>query len=252
MGGNEGTGKGMDKMNDFVVTSDVIDIVAVTVAVISFIAIVIAITKHFFCKKGLVELKEAPLKDSFGIIFGKKGRKVIVSPAEADGHILTCAATGMGKTTTAITSLRQWGSIGKKDNGKIRRTMYCVDISGDIEKNCPQVDNKLIYAPLEKETSPYNLFGSIDVLQNINEQNEALEQLAILLMPEKESMNDNARFFLINGRKILTSALIAFYHAEYDFPEICDVLMSNSWEKTFAEIDRMKNTEASKDRKSVV
>lgn len=46
-------------------------------------------------------------------------------------------------------------------------------------------------------------------------------QLAFLLMPEEPNMNDNARFFLVNGRKILTASLIAFYQ-KLDFIAICE------------------------------
>ena len=282
-----------------------IDEIAVYMAGFGFLFVIIVSMMQFIKKhkkKRLAELKKAKLKKADGIIFGGNGRKVVYSPAFSSGHVLSCAATGMGKTTTAVTSLREWGRIKPADKGKVKRTMYCIDISGDIEKNCPDVVNKLVCEPLPElpeppesllaidvacgvtnmdlesaedvlrgilteeefqrvETDlvwyveemrriignivPYNIFGTVDQLKTKEEKNTALEQLAILLMPEKPNMNDNARFFLLNGRKILLSALIAYYHAGLDFTEICDKILQNSFQKLFEDIDQQNNKEAS-------
>ena len=43
--------------------------------------------------------------------------------------------------------------------------------------------------------SPYNIFDMIDTLSTLSEQNEALEQLAYLIMPENINMTDSPSFF---------------------------------------------------------
>lgn len=184
--------------------------------------------------KQLRELKKGTKKKAHGVIFGKKGRKLIYSPENAEGHIGVFSASGTGKTSAVgIPTLRSW-----------RGTSYTIDISGDICKNCPDMPHKLIYAPENPETVPYNVFGAIDDLSNPEDKNEALEQLAFLLMPEAPNMNDNARFFLVNGRKILTASLIAFYGVGMDFIEIAEKMVGNSWQELFKAIDQTENREA--------
>lgn len=185
-------------------------------------------------KKNLVELKKASRRKAHGVIFGKLKRKLVYSPEDAEGHIGVFSASGTGKTSAVgIPTLRSW-----------RGTSYTIDISGDICKNCPDMPHKLIYAPESPETIPYNIFGAIDDLEAPADKNEALEQLAFLLMPEHPNMNDNAKFFLVNGRKILTASLIAFYWAGMDFIEIAEKIMENGWQSLFSQIDQTENREA--------
>lgn len=184
--------------------------------------------------KRLVELKRGDKRSAHGIIFGKKGMWRIYSPENAEGHIGVFSASGTGKTSAiGIPTLRSW-----------QGTSYTIDISGDICKNCPDMPHKIIYAPDNQETTPYNIFGAIDVLASREDKNEALEQLAFLLMPEYPNMNDNARFFHVNGRKILTAALIAFYNAGMDFIDICVKIVSTGWQELFGEIDRTECQDA--------
>lgn len=103
---------------------------------------------------------------------------------------------------------------------------------------------KLVYAPEKPDTTPYNIFAPIDNLDEIEDKYEALEQLAFLLMPEELNMNDNARFFLVNGRKILTASLIAFYSKGMDFIEIAERIVGSSWQELFRDIDNTENIDA--------
>lgn len=184
--------------------------------------------------KKLRELKIAKPKTAHGIIFGKLGKRVVYSPTDSEGCIFVGAGTGCGKTTSlGIPTLRAW-------NG----TSFTIDISGDICKNCPDMPNKIIFEPENRGTMPYNVFGAIDNLADVDTQNEALEELAFLLMPETPNMNDNAKFFLTNGRKILTASLIAFYHLGMDFIQICETVVGNSWQNLFRKIDETQNQSA--------
>ena len=169
-----------------------------------------------------------------GIIFGRKKDKVLYSPVSKEPHCFVCAGTGKGKTSSVlIPTLRSWSG-----------SSLTIDISGDISKNCPNMPHKLVYEPENPSTIPYNVFSVIDKMSDENAQNEALCQLAILLMPEQPNMQDSARFFLQNGRKILMASLICFYHLGLDFTEICRKILSTSWQELFAQIEDTGNEDS--------
>lgn len=185
-------------------------------------------------QKKLVNLKWGNRNKSHGIIFGRKGNKVLYSETTKEQHCFVCAGTGKGKTSSLlIPTLRSWTG-----------SSLTIDISGDISKNCPTMENKLVFEPENPDTLPYDAFNIIDKMDNKDQQNEALCQLAILLMPESPNMNDNAKFFLMNGRKILMASLITFFHQGLDFCEICRKIVSSSWQTLFNEIDEIGNEEA--------
>lgn len=169
-----------------------------------------------------------------GIIFGRKKNKVLYSPIRKEPHCFVCAGTGKGKTSSIlIPTLRSWTD-----------TSLTIDISGDISSNCPDMPCKLVFEPENKNSVPYDIFSAIDKMNDKNDQNEALCQLAILLIPEQPNMQDAARYFLENGRKILMASLIAFYHSGLDFVVICRKILSTSWRELFAQIEDTRNDDA--------
>lgn len=168
-----------------------------------------------------------------GIIFGKQRGKLIYSKTNEEGHVLVTGGSGSGKTSSIlIPTLKSFSG-----------TFFCIDISGDISPNVDK-QNSLLYNPDDANSIPYNIFGAIDNLKNFDEQNEALERLSYLLMPEEINMSDSSRYFLTEGRKILTAALIAFYHENKDFVEICKIIFTNSWINLFNMIDNTNNQNA--------
>lgn len=178
------------------------------------------------------QLKTDPPKNAFGVIFGKKGGKVIYSPINSEGHIAVFGGSGLGKTTALlIPTLKSW-----------KGTSFTIDISGDICKNV-DIPKKMIYEPANSKSTPYNIFGTVDKLKSKEDKNEALEGLAYLFMPDDDKMADTAKFFNEEGRKILTASLIAFYHEGLDFIEICEKVVGSSWKDLFNAIDE---TECSK------
>lgn len=213
-----------------VITNDTL-IIAVALFVVTF-----AILTSFIDKlpKKNKEIKTTLPKQAHGIIFGKKMKKVVYSPEDSEGSVGVFSASGTGKTSAVcIPTLRSWTG-----------TSFTIDISGDICKNCPDMPHKLIYDPTSDVTAVYNVFGVIDDIADFDGKNEALEQLAFLIMPPCENANENAKFFLDNGRKILTASLIAFYHSGFDFVDICKKIVSSSWKDLFAEIDKTQNETA--------
>ena len=185
-------------------------------------------------KKIKSQLKKASKDKAHGIIFGQRRGKRVFSPENAEQHVGVFSASGTGKTASiGIPTLRTWHG-----------TSFVIDISGDIEKNCSNVQNKLVFSPESNKTSPFNIFGPVDDLSSFEDKHEALEQLSFLLMPSYPGMNDNAKFFQDNGRKILTASLIAFYDSGMDFIDICTKIVGTSWKTLFADIDRTQNHEA--------
>ena len=171
-------------------------------------------------------LQSAPPDNAHGVIFGKEKGAVFFSPVNNEGHIAVFGGSGSGKTSgLLIPTLRSWTG-----------TSLVIDISGDISSNC-NIHNKLIFEPANLHSIPFNIFDAIDRTTDINEKNEKLEHLAYMLMPDSERMDDNAKFFLTEGRKILAAALIAFYHQGKDFIQICEFIMGHSFQKVFSAID---------------
>lgn len=205
----------------------------VAIAIIFVIAILCLEWYRGWKDRHLKELKKGTRKKAHGIIFGKKGWKLVYSPEQAEGHVGVFSASGTGKTASiGIPTLRAW-----------KGTSYTIDIAGDVCKHC-DMPHKLVYAPEKPDTTPYNIFAPIDDLDATEDKNEALEQLAFLLMPEEPNMNDNARFFLVNGRKILTASFIGYYFQGMDFIEIAEKIVESSWQELFRDIDNTGNIDA--------
>lgn len=179
------------------------------------------------------QYKEVRKQKAHGILFGIHGHKLVYSPADAEGHVAVFGGSGLGKTSALlIPTLRSWTGYS-----------FTIDISGDICKNV-DISDKLIYEPSNPASIPYNIFGMIDEIEEEGDQNEALEQLAFLIMPDDNIRDDAARFFRKEGRKILTAALIAFYHQGMDFVAICEKLVGSGWQDLFNEIDQTQNKDA--------
>lgn len=180
----------------------------------------------------------ASIENTNGIIFGKRKNKLYSSPIEDEGHIFCCASTGAGKTSAiAIPSIRS----ACKDPS--RGTCFCIDISGDIASNC-DIPNKIVFDIENPATTPYNIFYAIDKEDNYNLQNELLEKLAFLIMPETNTSDDAGAFFLNNGRKMLIGALIAYYHEGLDFVPICKKIVSFDYKTLLYDIVRINNQDA--------
>lgn len=219
----------IDKIND------ILDLLNRTLlpclVILGIILFIIAWIIHHPHKK--IQLKKAGKKKAHGILFGKQGLKVVYSPTNQEGHVAVFGGSGLGKTSALlIPTLLNWTG-----------TSFTIDISGDICKNV-DMPNKLIYEPGNPQSIPYNIFGSIDLLKNEDDQNECLEELAFLMMPDSEKMSDASRFFNSEGRKILTASLIAFYHNGMDFIPICEKIINSSWKDLFNAIDETGNHKA--------
>ena len=211
---------------------------ALTQALFPLMLIIFVITLAFSASKKAKGLKYAATNEAAkGIIFGKKYGLRIYSPATQEGHCCVFGGSGLGKTSALlIPSLRAWPSSSS----------FTIDISGDISANV-DAPNKLVFEPGSDSSVPYDIFAAIDALTDRDDQDEALEQLAFLIMPDIANSNsDAADFYNREGRKILTASLIAFYHHGVDFVEICRTIISLSYKELFRQID------ASNDQKAIL
>ena len=182
-------------------------------------------------------LKTKNRRKASGVVFGLNTlNRAVYSPVENEGHIFCAGGSGMGKTTSLLVpTLQRWEHKGTG-------TFFSVDICGDIHKSVPS--NAVVYEVTNESSSPYDVFAPIDKLDSTDDKNEALDQLAHQLMPDNLNMSENSKFFHDEGRKILTAALIAFYHTGRDFIEICETVLSSSWQNLFAMIDQSGNKDA--------
>jgi len=181
-------------------------------------------------------LKLKAKKKAAGVVFGKKGFKLAVSPEHEEGHIVVFGGTGLGKTTgLLIPTLNHWRA----------GTAFVIDIAGDIAKNA-DIPNKLIYDPENSDSIPYNIFYEIDMAENVEDKNELLAKLAYLLMPDTPKSSDAGEYYNDEGRNILTAALIYYYHAGMDFVEICETINKYSWHELLNDIDDPDNPAAFK------
>ena len=179
------------------------------------------------------KVKLRTIKNASGIIFGKLGSLLACSPEDEEGHIAIFGGTGLGKTLTILVqTLRKW-----------RGTALVIDLAGDVCRNV-YMPNKLIYEPENPESTPYNIFTEIDDTEDEDEQNELLANLAHLLMPDVRKDNSTSMFFKTEGRKMLTAALISFYHTGFDFIEICKIIIESDWETLIVGIKAQKNDKA--------
>lgn len=194
-------------------------------------------------RKRLPPLSVCRPKDARGIVFGIKGKRVYYSESEKEGHIFVCASSGAGKTSAlAIPSIRSFCKA-PKDSSAIPDTCFCIDISGDIEPNC-NIPNKLVWDVENPNSIPYNLLAPIDAEPDPQKQNELLQKLAFIIMPDCCAEGSASKWFDDCGRNILTAALILYYHQGLDFVEICKKIKSLSVYDLFREITESEITEA--------
>lgn len=177
-----------------------------------------------------------------GISFGISQRnklsrsQVTESSVHDEGHILCVGGSGLGKTSALlIPTLRSWAET----NG----TFLVWDISGDIH---PKINAKRVlkYEPSNPDSTPYNVFGIVDQITDTQKKNKELAKLALLLLPEDPTASEASKYYNCEGRKIMTAALIAYYHQGYDFIEICEKINFLSWKNLLNDIDASKNTDA--------
>jgi len=168
-----------------------------------------------------------------GVIFGKSGLGLVCSPEDQEGHIGVFGGAGLGKTTALLVpTLQRW-----------KGTAFVIDIAGDVCGNV-EMPQKLIFEPGNPQSSPYNIFATVDAAATVEEKDELLQQLAHLIMPDAPKDNDTTAFFKTEGRKMLTAALICYYHQGIDFVAICEKIIEKAYLPLLSDIKDQGNPKA--------
>lgn len=208
-------------------------IAAITLGIV-FSALLLKKFKPYF-QKQKTKVKGSSKRKASGVIFGKSHGKYICSPEQEEGHIFVNGPSGTGKTSALlIPTLRHWHG-----------TSFTVDISGDISRNV-EMENKLEFAPGEELTPPYDIFYLVNQVESAAEKYELLEQLAFQLMPDVPRNDSVGKFFLEEGRKLLTAALIVYYEDGAGFIEICKLIASTNVQVLLEDIVRYDNDVANR------
>lgn len=210
----------------------------VVIAILLIVLAVVVAVKSYLSRGGKLFGKRVltirSRNKAHGIILGKVTKRLLyISPEQSEGHIVVFGPSGTGKTSALlIPTLRSWEG-----------TALVVDISGDIAANV-HTANKIIYDPTSEDCIPYDVFASINAVDDDTERQERLEQLAYLLLPDKANDSEAGVFFCKNGRKMITAALICYYSMGWEFIKICEHFLSNDWRSLLNDIAKQENTTA--------
>lgn len=180
----------------------------------------------------------AKLDDAEGIILGKYGRLRLFSPTKDESHVAVLGSSGSGKTTCiGIPTLCRWHG-----------NFFAIDISGDITNALISTVPSIIYSPLEPHqfsTTCYDPFYEIDKLENKNDRDIALCNIAHYLIRETPGKHDAGAWYDARGRDILKAAFLAFYDIGDDFGTIAKKVVNNDYTTLFQMIDECNNPDAS-------
>ena len=219
-------------MNQIITTINLY-LMMVTVILLSVLVLVVCVkgrSKHISSILKKSDIRYKPKGQARGIVFGKRFGLRAYSPEQDEGHILVLGPSGTGKTSALlIPTLRSW-----------QGTALVVDISGDIAANV-HTENKIVYDPTSEDCIPYDVFASINAVDDDTERQERLEQLAYLLLPDKANDSEAGIFFTKNGRKMITAALICYYGMGWGFVEICEFFLGHDWRSLLNDIAKQQN-----------
>lgn len=210
----------------------------IVIAVLLVVLAVVVVAKGYISRGGKLWGKRVltirSRNKAHGIILGRITKRLLyISPEQSEGHIVVFGPSGTGKTSALlIPTLRSWEG-----------TALVVDISGDIAANV-HTANKIVYDPTAEDCIPYDVFASINAVDDDTERQERLEQLAYLLLPDKANDSEAGVFFCKNGRKMITATLICYYGMGWEFIKICEHFLSNDWRSLLNDIAKQDNTTA--------
>lgn len=210
----------------------------IVIVILLIVLAVVVVAKGYISRGGKLWGKRVltirSRNKAHGIILGRITKRLLyISPEQSEGHIVVFGPSGTGKTSALlIPTLRSWEG-----------TALVVDISGDIAANV-HTANKIVYDPTAEDCIPYDVFASINAVDDDTERQERLEQLAYLLLPDKANDSEAGVFFCKNGRKMITAALICYYGMGWEFIKICEHFLSNDWRSLLNDIAKQDNTTA--------
>lgn len=187
-------------------------------------------------------------KESSGLIFGKKGNKLISYEPNKNGICaMVWGAPGDGKTTsTIITSCRQFG-LKKNAAGKWvqKGAVMVTDLKGDIyEANKKYRRIKRFSTIHWQESAHYDPLVDVRKMKNPSERAIFLENLAITIIPEEQGAD--SKYFVDGARDFFTG--ISLYLLNQDsnisFPAIIEEIVIGNYSKWVLEIMKSEDKSA--------
>lgn len=199
-------------------------------------------------KMDIVALPTMSWKESSGLIFGKKGNKLISYEPNKNGICaMVWGAPGDGKTTsTIITSCRQFG-LKKNAAGKWvqKGAVMVTDLKGDIyEANKKYRRIKRFSTIHWQESAHYDPLVDVRKMKNPSERAIFLENLAITIIPEEQGAD--SKYFVDGARDFFTG--ISLYLLNQDsnisFPAIIEEIVIGNYSKWVLEIMKSEDKSA--------
>lgn len=199
-------------------------------------------------KMDIAALPTMSWKESSGLIFGKKGNKLISYEPNKNGICaMVWGAPGDGKTTsTIITSCRQFG-LKKNAAGKWvqKGAVMVTDLKGDIyEANKKYRRIKRFSTIHWQESAHYDPLVDVRKMKNPSERAIFLENLAITIIPEEQGAD--SKYFVDGARDFFTG--ISLYLLNQDsnisFPAIIEEIVIGNYSKWVLEIMKSEDKSA--------
>lgn len=199
-------------------------------------------------KMDIAALPTMSWKESSGLIFGKKGNKLISYEPNKNGICaMVWGAPGDGKTTsTIITSCRQFG-LKKNAAGKLvqKGAVMVTDLKGDIyEANKKYRRIKRFSTIHWQESAHYDPLVDVRKMNNPSERAIFLENLAITIIPEEQGAD--SKYFVDGARDFFTG--ISLYLLNQDsnisFPAIIEEIVIGNYSKWVLEIMKSEDKSA--------
>ena len=224
-------------LDDFVTAIYRLCFTAMAVIIVGFVLFYILrefVTLLYRCHKA--HLRIALPRNTSGIVLGKKFGFRIFSPVRSEEHTAVFGGSGSGKTVgPVIASLISWVKGGIDLLSRLfgeycsNRGFFTIDISGDISANVPTTKS-LVFEPLNTNTTPYNAFHYVDLLDDDNDIDDELTAIVDILLP-LHADDEDGHWFDNKGHDILEACFFSFYRIGLDFWEICHRISSSSFEK---------------------
>lgn len=199
-------------------------------------------------KMDIAALPTMSWKESSGLIFGKKGNKLISYEPNKNGICaMVWGAPGDGKTTsTIITSCRQFG-LKKNAAGKWvqKGAVMVTDLKGDIyEANKKYRRIKRFSTIHWQESAHYDPLVDVRKMKNPSERAIFLENLAITIIPEEQGAD--SKYFVDGARDFFTG--ISLYLLNQDsnisFPAIIEEIVIGNYSKWVLDIMKSEDKSA--------
>ena len=164
-----------------------------------------------------------------GILLGlNEDNKPVMSPSNAEEHVLVVGGSGTGKTRCVVENALD----------KFEGSAFAIDISGDITKAFKD-ENFLVFDPYGKRTVCFNVLALVDNEPNPSKKIVLLKRLANLVIPEYDPKKSegSAAYFQQGAHLLFYGALVHYYAKGLDFCELCYKITSLTASELLKEIN---------------